>query len=309
MYKKRVIQVICSWFFVTTSLTIAQETSADISNEENPDAFQEYFYESLKQKGIENYDKAITALLECKQLDPNNHVIDYELGLNYLYQQQYMEAQGYLETAISMQPDNKWYLDALLKCYKAQHAMEKAIQLAGKLAKDNPEYYMAMADLYMEQREFDKALETLDKMAEAGGNPADVKQKRAKVLMFKNVNALDGVEDDNAESKSVDNPVEAYRQQILRQLQKTDYNEMLSVSSEALDNYPTQPEFYYLKGMALNKLQKYKMAVDVLEEGLDYIIDDNTLRNNIYNELVFAYKGLNNPEKTKVYQQKIDADN
>ena len=26
------------------------------------DKFQDYFYESLKQKGIENYDKAITAL-------------------------------------------------------------------------------------------------------------------------------------------------------------------------------------------------------------------------------------------------------
>ena len=84
---------------------------------------------------------------------------------------------------------------------------------------------------------------------------------------------------------------------------------MLIVSSEALDNYPTQPEFYYLKGVALNKLQKFEMAKNVLEEGLGYLLDNKQLENNIYNELVFAYNGLNNVEKAKEYQQKINSNN
>lgn len=36
-----------------------EEESAEISLELYSDEFQEYFFEALKQKGIENYDKAI----------------------------------------------------------------------------------------------------------------------------------------------------------------------------------------------------------------------------------------------------------
>ena len=37
--------------------------------------FQDNYYESLKQKGIENYDKAILSLEKCLTLEPNNPVV------------------------------------------------------------------------------------------------------------------------------------------------------------------------------------------------------------------------------------------
>ncbi|MBC7525238.1 MAG: cytochrome C biosynthesis protein, partial [Flavobacterium sp.] len=53
--------------------------------------FEDSFYESLKQKGIENYDKAIESLEKCKDLQPQNAIIYYELGKNYLSQKKYKD--------------------------------------------------------------------------------------------------------------------------------------------------------------------------------------------------------------------------
>jgi hypothetical protein len=41
----------------------------------NTDAFQDSFYEALKQKGIENYDRAVEALEKCQTMQPNNPVV------------------------------------------------------------------------------------------------------------------------------------------------------------------------------------------------------------------------------------------
>jgi len=49
----------------------------DLGNFE--DEFQEHFYEALKQKGIENYDRAVKSLLKCLNLDDSKAVIYFEL--------------------------------------------------------------------------------------------------------------------------------------------------------------------------------------------------------------------------------------
>ena len=310
MIRKGCIKTIMLVVFTTTMFVNAQETNADISHQANEDAFQEFFYESLKQKGIENYDKAITALLECKLLEPENEVIDYELGLNYMYQHKYVEARPYFEKAISKDAANKWYLDALLDCYKNQQNIEKAIEVASTLAEQNSNYKIVLVDLYIENKDYEKAMGLLDQMEAQGISRSEVVQRKSKVVMLNNINALaDNYTAAESKSVSINNPIEDYKKQILKQKQRTDFNEMLIVSSEALDNYPTQPEFYYLKGVALNKLQKFEMAKNVLEEGLGYLLDNKQLENNIYNELVFAYNGLNNVEKAKEYQQKINSNN
>ena len=45
----------------------------DLGNVE--DEFQEHFFEALKQKGIENYDRAVEALHKCLNLDSKKPVI------------------------------------------------------------------------------------------------------------------------------------------------------------------------------------------------------------------------------------------
>ena len=50
----------------------------DLGNFE--DEFQEYFYEALKQKAIENYDRSIEALLKCIELDKSVPVLYFQFG-------------------------------------------------------------------------------------------------------------------------------------------------------------------------------------------------------------------------------------
>ena len=59
-------------FFVSATLLAQTEPQEVASADEQ---FQEAYYESLIQKGIENYDKAIVSLEKCKELQPENPVI------------------------------------------------------------------------------------------------------------------------------------------------------------------------------------------------------------------------------------------
>ena len=59
--------------------------------QDNPDAIalvddqlENNFYEAVKQRGIENYDKAIVAIQKCIEKDSKNAAFQYELGKNYL---------------------------------------------------------------------------------------------------------------------------------------------------------------------------------------------------------------------------------
>jgi len=76
-------------------------------------------------------------------------------------------------------------------------------------------------------------------------------------------------------------------------------------SEEAIESYPSQPYFYYLNGHALNKSAKHKEAVEILEAALDYMLDDVSLLNNIYQELVDAHTALNNSSKANTYLRMI----
>jgi len=76
--------------------------------------FESSFFEALKQKGIENYDRAIKALLKCIALDDSESVLYYELGKNYIQLKNFGAAEDALKKAIAKEPENEWYLDELL---------------------------------------------------------------------------------------------------------------------------------------------------------------------------------------------------
>ena len=58
------------------NIFLAQTEPEDVASVNNE--FENNFYESLKQKGIENYDKAIQSLDKCLVLEPNNPVVLFE---------------------------------------------------------------------------------------------------------------------------------------------------------------------------------------------------------------------------------------
>ena len=102
------------------SKIIQEEESAEVFLEEYTDEFQDKFFEALKQKGIQNYDRAINLFLDCKRLDATNIVVDHELAKAYLLDKKYISAQQYAIETLVAEPKNYWYLDTLISILEKQ---------------------------------------------------------------------------------------------------------------------------------------------------------------------------------------------
>jgi len=159
-----------SWFigmvFVPT-LLLAQTEPEDVAAVD--DKFQNFFYESLKQKGIENYDKAIEALEKCKELEPNTAVVYFELGKNYLAQKKYKDAYDNFEKVTQMDPKNRWaWVGMYDVCYDT-HDYNQAIIIVQKLIEFKADYKEDLTSLYMNTQQYDKALELINELNEKVG--------------------------------------------------------------------------------------------------------------------------------------------
>ncbi len=412
----------------------------DLGNVE--DEFQEHFFEALKQKGIENYGRAVDALQKCLNLDSKKPVIFFELGKNYNKLKNYGAAEDALKKAISMQPDNEWFLDELYDVYFQQDDINNAIKIIKQLVKYHPDYKEDLASLYVREEKYKQALELLDELdAELGisesrdamrndiysitGNADDrienLEQritnnpnnednhlkliyrysqtgdrknayKAAKNLLKakpdskfvhlalykfylqdnKVDDAINSVKialsspeinsdakakvlkdfvafvarnpeyesdlidittliDDNKDAqthsdlghyylkagdkaKALSNFKEALKQDpndfklikdvLLLQLDVKDYKAVIKDSERALELYPAQPILYLVNAVANNNSEQYKKAIDSLEMGLDFLIDNPIMEADFYSQLSIAYKALNNISKSETFAKK-----
>ena len=433
---------------VVPSLAIAQVNfdkppNDDLGNVE--DEFQEHFFEALKQKGIENYDRAVDALQKCLNLDSKKPVIYFELGKNYNKLKNYGAAEDALRKAISMQPDNEWFLDELYDVYFQQDDINNAIKTIKQLVKYHPDYKEDLATLYVREEKYKQALDILDELDEELGlsesrdamrndiysitgnaddrienleqrianNPnnednhlkliyrysqtgdrkkaykaaknllkvkpdskfvhlalykfylqdekvdeainsvkvaltspeinADAKAKVLKdFVAFVGRNPeyesdlidITALVDDNKDSqahsdlgqyylkagdkaKALSNFKEALKQDpndfklikdvLLLQLDIKDYKAVINDSERALELYPAQPILYLVNAVANNNSEQYKKAIDSLEMGLDFLIDNPTMEADFYSQLSMAYKGLNNISKSETFAKKAQA--
>lgn len=415
----------------------------DLGNVE--DEFQEHFFESLKQKGIENYDRAVDALHKCLNLDSKKPVIYFELGKNYNKLKNFGAAEENLKKAIAMQPDNVWFLDELYDVYFKQDDIKNALKTIKQLVKYHPDYKEDLASLYVREEKYKQALDLLDELdAELGlsesrdtmrndiysitGNADDRienleqriannpnnednhlkliyrysqtgDQKNAykaaenllnikpdskfvhlalykfylqdgkvddaissvkKVLTSPEINAdakakvlkdfvafvaknpeyesdlidITALIDDNKDAqthsdlghyylkagdkaKALSNFKEALKQNpndfklikdvLLLQLDIKDYKAVIKDSEHALELYPAQPILYLVNAVANNNLSEPQKAIDNLEMGLDFLIDNPNMEADFYSQLSIAYKALNNISKSETFAKKAQA--
>ena len=303
MKQKIYILIFVFGVFSLPDVLSQEKESAEISLEEYSDAFQENFFEALRESGIENYDKAINFLLECKKLDPENEVVDFELGKNYLKLSQYYKAEDYILKAVEAQPENIWYLEMLLEVYRIQNNTEKSIEVANRLAAKNIRYKENLVMLYAKVKDFDKALSLLDELDKELGTSELRKRQRFRFSILKQnqVNTTTSVQKSPANTIQIKNPFEELKKQIETLIAAGAYAKLLKVTDDAIESYPSQASFYYANGLANNKTGKYQKAISSLESALDFLIDDLNLENSIYKELAFAYRALGNVKKANEY--------
>lgn len=409
------------------------------------DKFQYYFFESLKQKGIENYDKAITALEECLKLNPNDATVYFELGKNYLAIKNYEQAYNSFEKATQIDPKNKWfwlgmydvdyqtgnyiraiitvnkliefdeiYKEDLVSLYMNTQQFDKALPLINELNEKtgksdrrelykmqilsqgkyqnveianlidqinkNPKVesnYVALIRLYSENNDAEKAFEITRKLeaeiptsewAQVGlfkyyldlneGEKAvksmnmvlastkmDSKIKHRilnEFLIFVDTNPQFAPDlekaisyfdnDDNVDvakeigkyyhnKKQWDKAVHYYEQAIKNNsvddvetnillfqvyVETKQFDVLAKKATAMVEIFPTQPQFYYFSGLANNQLKQFKKAKEMLEMGMDYVIDNLVLEINFNIQLGEAYNGLGDSKKKEFYFSKAD---
>ena len=119
------------------------------------DKFQDYFYESLKQKGIENYDKAITALEYCLKLKPNDAAVYSEMGKNYFGLKNYEQSYSSYEKAAQIDPKNKWFWVGMYEVSYQTKNYNQAILTVNKLIEFDQVYKEDLVELYMNTQQLD----------------------------------------------------------------------------------------------------------------------------------------------------------
>jgi len=409
------------------------------------DKYQEHFFEALKQKGIENYDRSIKAFLKCIELDDSKSVVYFELGKNYIQLKNFGAAEDVLKKAISKDPDNEWYLNELYGVYEQTNDFDNALKTVKLLVKFHPDYQENLANLYFKNNKFRQALKILDDMDKEYGyaksrdylrnqiydangddkdrienleeritsNPKD-EQNYLKLIyryseqnerknafstaqkLLKNIPSSHLVHlalykfylEDNETEKAIssmeivlksdivnpeakakvlndfvkfaqDNPqyeerlleitadvsddetgkssaemaqyylqkgdkakalshykialqhdaddFETIKKVLLLQIDLDMFSDAVALSNEALETFPSQPILYLANGVANNNLQQYKKAVESLEIGIDYVIDNVIMEIDFYKQLSTAYKYLNNIEKSQTFAKKAEA--
>ncbi|MBW4358960.1 tetratricopeptide repeat protein [Flavobacterium taihuense] len=443
MIKKWTFIFAFSVLLSNTVTVLAQVEPEEIKVE--GDKFQDYFYESIFQKSIENYDKSLVALEQCLKLKPNDATIYFEMGKNYLASKDYKNAYSSFEHATQIDSTNKWFWVGLYDvCYETKD-FNQAIMIVNKIIPFDAEYKEDLVSLYMATKQYDKALIGINELNDKVGkterremykmeilsegkyqnseidnlkeqiekNPREESNYIALIFLYSNNNEEDKVQEvakklekeipesvwaqvslfknylENNDGTNVvksmnvvlasskidskikhrilnefllftntnpqfipdlDNAIGYFKNDKTinvakeigkfyhnkKQWDKTvKYYEMSEKNSSEvdletnmlwleantelkqfepvvkkamamIDTFPAEPQFYYYAGMANNQLQLFKKAKDILEMGLDYVVENKNLEINFNIQLGEAYNGLGDAAKKEVYFDKAN---
>lgn len=292
------------WFWILLlslgSIGAQEEGSADLFTDEYTDRFQEIFFEAIKQKGIENYDRAEALFLEAKKIDPINPVIDHELAKVLLLENQYARAERFAMDAVRARPEEYWFVQTLMEILDKQS--KSPDDLVAELPLELPEFRLNLAAWYVKQEKWDEAETQLRSLPSSD----KVRNMQARISRFRlsEENSKAIIMEDNA-APAAEGSVEAYEQELLLLIEGEKWMEVETMGREAMERYPLQPFFYYVSGIARLRQGNPREAVSILEEGEGLLFGDSETAQMIYSALGEAHAQLGNMEKAKKYQDKI----
>jgi predicted Zn-dependent protease len=281
------------------SLGAQEEGSADLFTEEYTDKFQDVFFEAIKQKGIENYDRAEALFLEVKKLDPINPVIDHELARVLFLTKEYPRAERYALDAVRARPGEYWFVQTLMEIFAEQSKLPEAYP--GELPLDLPEFRMNLATWYLRQGKWDKAEEQLDPLPDS----KQVRLMKAQIDRARlNEQSAKTVSKQEKTPIAEEGSVAGYEQRLRDLLEDENWKSAEESSREALERYPLQPFFYYASGISQMRQGRAREALKKLEEGEGVLLGDSETAQLLYGALAEVHTQLGNLEKAKKYQNK-----
>lgn len=234
--KQIIFRIIFSVLLCNSMQIMAQIEPENVALETKE--FENYFYESIKQKGIENYDKAIEALEKCQNLEPNSEVVYFELAKNYYFQKKYNLAYDNFEKVTQINPKNRWaWVGMYDVCYDTRD-YNKAISIVEKLVEFKEDYKEDLVSLYMNTQQYDKALTLINELNNRFGNTDKRDLYKAQIMQDAK---YQGSEKENLISQIKKNPKDEknYLQLIYLYSQSNQEEKALEIAKQLEKEIPT----------------------------------------------------------------------
>ncbi len=162
---------------------INEESSKDLYS------YKTHFYNAIKQKSLENYEKALKLFLTCIELNPNESASYLEVAKIYSGFDNNLSLE-YAEKAYNLNRKNKWH--ALLYAERLIEVSDysAAIIIYERLIKNNvtnEDYYLDLAKICLFDRQFYKAIDVYNNLEnKIGINYFTSTQKHKIYLELKN---------------------------------------------------------------------------------------------------------------------------
>ena len=184
IHPKRLILFFASLFLgAMVSAQIKQDSLSDPKTLNPELQFQDNFYEALKQKGLENYTKAIDALINCSKLYPERAVVYFQLGDLYYKTKAFSRAESNLQKAILLDENNFWYKEKLYQLYVHNEDYDKAITALKPLLSKHQAFQEELVHLNMSAAHYETALKQIEKLDAQYGYTSERDQLRINIYL------------------------------------------------------------------------------------------------------------------------------
>ncbi|WP_299670518.1 hypothetical protein [uncultured Polaribacter sp.] len=293
-------------FFLISLKYFAQDSipaAVDVS-EEKELKFQQFFFKALSQKAIGNYQKSIENLESCNQILPNNLTVFFEFSKNYLFLNKTLLAKEYIRRALAKDADNLWMQKHLVKILVKERNYTEAIKKQQKIIASNPKEREYLVRLHLQNRNTKAALTLMNLLEKENALSSNLKRIKDSIEQRKNPKVkkeVINIEEDLIVKFKSDKSYLLLKQ-ILEQ-SKNNTAQLLQYSKEGISLFPAQPFVYLINGKALNSKKEFKKALEILKNGIDFVIED-AMEADFYKEMSVSYKGLGNTIEEKKFMEK-----
>ena len=292
-------------FFLISLKSYTQDSLAVAIDftEEKELKFQQFFFTALSQKSIGNYQKAIENLESCNQILPNNKSVFFEFSKNYLYLNNTLLAKEYINRAIIQDSKNIWMQKHLVKVFEKENNFFEAIKIQQKIIVLNPKENKNLVLLYLKNRDYKKALSFMKTLEEDNLLSSDLKKikERLEKTNYSETQKVKVLKDIYKRFET-EKTYTLLKQILLETKEKPRL--LLKYSKEGIALFPAQPFVYLINGSTLNVNREFKKALEILQNGIDFVIED-AMEALFYKEMALAYKGLNNKVEERRYMEKF----
>ncbi len=227
-------------------------------------------------------DKALPVYEKIAKIDPNNPYIHISLADYYKKKGQTDKAFEELKLGFAnpnLDIDSK--IKVLLNYYTVNEIYEgykdQAFELAKILIKthpNDPKAYSMYGDFLYQDKQYEAARDA-----------------------FKKVNSMDS-------SKYL-----VWEQLLFSESQISDTNALLNDSKRAISMFPEQPIPYLFAGSAYYMRKKWQDCIAILEQGVDYVVDNTLLEAQFYAYIGDAYNQTGDDKKSdEAYEEVLTLD-